>query len=383
MAEQFDVIVRGGRVVGCTDAAWGSTADVGIRGGQVAAVGDLTGADAREEVDARGLYVGPGWIDLHAHVWGESLGVHPDRVAGVDRGVTTVVDAGSFGSAQVEDFLAGAVRPSQTRVLGFVNISLDTGQSPVHGDYRNFDLDTTVAALMRYGGPDGPLVGVKVMASQSHCGMLGAEPVRLAVEAAELAGTRVMSHIGHAPPTLPEVLAILQVLGPRAVVTHAWHGKAGGLLDAAGTVRSSVHAAMEAGVRWDLGHGSASFAFATARAAMAAGLALQSLSTDLHRGNVAGPVHDLATTMTKFLALGSGLREVLEGVTVGPARLIGREDRLGTLAVGREADLTLFAVEHQETVLTDSEGETLASPERIVPAYALRAGRVLRCRPPA
>jgi len=153
------------------------------------------------------------------------------------------------------------------------------------------------------------------------------------------------------------------------------------VLDRAGRVRPAVRAALEAGVRWDLGHGSASFAFATARAALAAGLGLPSLSTDLHRGNVEGPVYDLATTMTKVLALGAGLREVLEGVTVVPAHFLGRDDRLGTLAVGREADLTLFSVQSRETSLTDSEGETLVAPQRIAPVYAIRGGRVFRCSP--
>jgi len=369
--ERFDLVVRGGRVVGSPDAPWGAVADVGIRAGRIAAIADLATAAADRIVDADGAYVGPGWIDLHVHL-GRDLRVDADTQAGVGRGVTTAVDAGSVGVGHLDAFVDTVVRGARTRVLAFLNISTDTSATPIHGDYRNFDLDRTVNALEAHRG--GALVGVKVMASQSHCGMLAAEPVRLAVAAAELTAGRVMCHIGHAPPTLAEVLATLAPLGERAIVTHAWHGKTGGLTDRAGHATAATAAAVAAGVRFDLGHGSESFAFASGRAALAAGLPLHSISTDLHRRNVSGPVFDLATTMTKMLGLGMGLREVLACVTSGPATSIGRADDLGCLAVGREADITLFRLDRLDAAYRDSEGQELTLPVAVRPVGCVRAG---------
>lgn len=377
LSEPFDLVIRNGRIVGAPETPWAQIADVGIRHGQVVAIGALGAVPAAHSLDAAGAYVGPGWIDLHVHLW-RDLHVEADAEAGIGRGVTTAVDAGSVGAADLDRFLATVVAPATTRILAFVNISLDTALKPIHGDYRNFSLDRTVAALEAHR--DGALVGVKVMASQSHCGPLGAEPVRLAASAASLSGTRVMSHIGHAPPTLDEVLSILTPLGERALITHAWHGKTGGLLDRAGRPTPAALAAVRAGVRFDLGHGSESFTFASGRAALAAGLPLHSISTDLHHRNRIEPVRDLAATMTKLLGLGMGLREVLACVTSGAAASIGRGDRLGVLQPGREADLTVFRMAAREAHYKDSEGNDLATAMEVVPVAAVRAGTLHRCR---
>ena len=368
----FDLIIRGGTLI---DGRGERPSDVGIVAGRIAAIDNLTAATAGEVLAADGACVSAGWIDIHAHVWvGEpGIGVDPDAKAGVRTGVTTVVDAGSFGAAHCEDFLASSAAPASTRVLAYLNISVDRTRKPTHGHFDNFSTRKTLAALERDGGKH--LVGVKVLASQSHCGVMGAEPVKLAVQAGRLAGVPVMCHIGNAPPVIDEVLSLLRT---GDVVTHCWHGKPGGLLGRGGQPIPATLAAVERGLIFDIGHGSESFAFATARAARAAGLPLHSISTDLHRGNVEGPVHDQATTMSKFLHLGFSLAEVVGLSTEGPAAALHRSRDLGTLAVGREADVTVFRVERGPVTFRDSEGATMQGDQRVVPVATVRAGRVFR-----
>jgi dihydroorotase len=374
---EFDLVVAGGTLAGVDLAADRRRADVGVRDGEIAAIGDLRTARAAARLDATGLYVSAGWIDLHAHIL--SLGdgepaLDVDADAGVGTGVTTVVDAGSFGAADRSAFVDVA-RHAATRVLGFVNVSVERVRRPVHGHYDNFDTRRTLAAFTDDDGSG--LVGVKVLASQSHCGVMGLEPVKLAVQTARLSGTRTMCHIGNAPPVVEDVL---DRLGSGDIVTHAWHGKPGGLFDRDGRPLAAVLRAIDRGVVFDLGHGSASFAFATGARARSAGLPLASVSTDIHAPNhVAGPVYDLATTMSKLMHLGWSLDEVIRLATVGPARAIGRERELGVLAVGREADLTVFEVREQRVGLTDAEGETVEARRRLIPRHALRRGRAFPC----
>ncbi len=375
--EEFDLLVRGGTLVGTSLPEAERRADVGVRRGRVAAIGDLSAAQAGRTLDAAGLFVSAGWIDLHAHVFRPlGDGLDPDEDAGVSTGVTTVVDAGSFGAHHYDAFVEEAAAPAATRVLGFMNISVDTTRSPRHGHWDNFDTRRTLATLERDGGRH--LVGVKVLASQTHCAGMGLEPVKLAVQAARLSGTRVMSHIGNSPPVISEVLDQFEC---GDVVTHAWHGKPGGLLDRAGRAIPAALAATARGVRFDMGHGSASFAFATGERARAAGLRLDSVSTDIHAPNhIDGPVYDLATTMSKALHIGFGLEEVVAMATEGPARSLGRERELGTIAVGREADLTVFARVDAPVRLRDAEGAEVEVQGRLVPRYAVRAGAVHTCR---
>ncbi len=378
MHDEFDLLVRGGTLVGTSVPEGARRADVGVRGGHVAAIGHLAGAAAQEVVDADGLYVSAGWIDIHAHVFRldgpERLDT--DRDAGVGTGVTTVVDAGSAGVADFAEFVESVVAPARTRVLSFLNISVDTARRPRHGYWDNFDTARTLAAFE--DDERAVLVGLKVMASQSHSGVMGLEPVKLAVQAARLSGTRVLCHIGNSPPVVDDVLDRLRA---GDIVTHAWHGKPGGLLDRAGRALPAALDAAERGVAFDLGHGSASFAFATGLRARAAGLPLDTVSTDIHAPNhIAGPVYDLATTMSKVLFLGFDLETVVAMVTDRAAAAIGRARDLGTLAVGREADLTLFERRPGPVTLVDAEGVRVEASERIVPRLAVRRGVPYACR---
>jgi dihydroorotase len=371
MAE-FDLIIRGAHVIDAAQNLNGVT-DIAVREGKVVRIGNLAGVAALREINGKGLYASPGWIDLHAHVYSAAgHGVDPDREAGVMTGVTTVVDPGSAGAEQWDGFLAFNVKPSRTRVLAFLNISPGPSMPgvPRHGQWSNFNQRLTIRTVEAH---QETIVGVKVLASQTHCGFMGIEPVKLARQAADLSGTRVMCHIGNAPPVIQDVL---NLLAPGDIVTHCWHGKPGGILDRDGKPIPEALAAAERGVLFDIGHGQASFGFNTARRALEAGFPLHAISTDIHLGNVRGPVFNQATTMAKFLHLGMSLYDVVRLSTLGPARCLAREAEIGSLLPGRCADITLFRVTDGEFRLTDSEKQTEMGRQMIEPVWCLRAGEV-------
>lgn len=371
----YDLLIENARVI---DPAreLDATASIAVTNGVIAAVGDLPGATAARVIDGADLIASPGWIDLHAHVFAGSSpsGLDADRDAGVMTGVTTVVDAGSAGAGSWRSFREHVIDYAQTRVLGFMNISLYRIAGPRHGVWTNYDPNWTIP-LAEQEAATGHCVGIKVLASQTHCGDLDLTPVKLARQAARLSGTRLMVHIGNAPPIINEVL---DLLGEGDIVTHCWHGKPGGLLDRAKQPLPETRAAVERGVRFDLGHGSASFAFETARAARDAGLPLHAISTDLHGGNVHGPVVDQATTMAKMLHLGMGLPEVVRLVTTSPARLLGRADDLGSLRPGSAADVTLFRLVDGAFPLTDSQRQTETAAHHLEVVATVRAGAVVK-----
>lgn len=368
----FDMIIRGCHVIDAAQAV-DRVADIAVKERKVVRIGDLSGVVADRVIDGKGLYASAGWIDLHAHVFSAGgIGVHPDREAGVMTGVTTAVDPGSAGADQWDGFYEFNIQPSKTRVLAFLNVSVGPSMPgvPRHGQWSNFNQRRTICTVAK--NPQ-TIVGVKVLASQTHCGFMGIEPVKLARQAADLSGTRVMCHIGNAPPVIPDVL---NQLTAGDVVTHCWHGKPGGILGRDKKPIPEALAAAERGVRFDIGHGQASFGFDTARYAMAAGFPLDAISTDIHKSCINGPVYNQATTMAKFLHLGMSLAEVVRLSTLGPAKCVGRESEIGTLLPGCCADITLFRVVEGEFKLTDSEKQTEVGRQMIEPVYCVRAGEV-------
>lgn len=345
--------------------------DLAVHEGRIAATGAPGTLRGRETLDARGLLVAPGLIDLHTHVYPgrTGLGVGADAV-GVEQGVTTVVDAGSCGSddwPHFRDAVAGAAR---TRVLSWLNVSrhgLVHGHSELAGGARDIDTRGTSAVL---AAERGTVRGLKVRMSRSVLGESGLAPLRTAKETAGAHGLPVMVHVGNAPPALADVLGLL---GEGDVVTHAFHGKDGGLFGPAGPL-PEARAALERGVRFDVGHGSASFAFRTAQRALAAGIRPFTASTDLHCRNLDGPVHSLTATLDKLLALGMPLMEVLACATTRAAEVLGLDGELGTLRAGSVADLSLLRLDERPVALTDATGERREGARSLVPHTVVRAG---------
>ncbi|MFD7295188.1 amidohydrolase/deacetylase family metallohydrolase [Streptomyces sp. NPDC059897] len=366
--QRFDVVVSGGLLADPLSAE-PYAGDLALRGGRIAATGEPGTLVGDERVDATGLLVAPGLIDLHSHVYapGTSLGVPADRV-GVEQGVTTVVDAGSCGSDHWDDFQGNVVEAAATRVLSWLNISrhgLVHGRTELAGGPGDIDEAATEKLLREH--PDR-VRGIKVRMSSSVLGDSGLAPLKAAKRVAARVGRPVMVHVGNEPPRLADVL---DLLGEGDVVTHAFHGKPGGLFGSEDAARRAV----ARGVRLDVGHGSASLSLVTAERALAAGFTPHTISTDVHVGNVEGPVHSLVTTLNKLLALGLSPHQVIRCATLHPAQVLGLDEELGTLCVGSAADLTLLRLAEGPLALTDAEGHTRTTHTHLEAALTVRAGR--------
>jgi dihydroorotase len=231
------------------------------------------------------------------------------------------------------------------------------------------------------------IAGVKLRAGYQ---MVGADPrpaVALAREAAVALGLPLMVHVIDMGMPLPELLAQMR---RNDVVTHCFHGNAGGLLDEDGRVWPEAFAARERGVVFDVGHGAGSFTWRVARAALAQGFPPDTISSDIHAYNFAGPVYDLPRTLSKLLHLGMPLSEVVAAATARPAAHLAHiaPPGLGTLATGAPGDLTLLEHQHGAFDLTDGEHRisgnvTERASARLVARSAVRAGVVVACDEPA
>ncbi|NLE77458.1 MAG: amidohydrolase/deacetylase family metallohydrolase, partial [Chloroflexi bacterium] len=370
----YDLLVKGGTLI---DPAAGrhGLLDVALCGGNVAHVAaNLPPGSARQVLDARGCYVTPGLIDMHTHIyWGVSaLGVD---VAALwpGSGVTTWVDAGTAGAITFPGFRRYVMEALPVRVLAFLNISsqglLDIGVAGEYDDIRWCDCERAVAAIEAHRDC---IVGVKVRPSRNGVREAGIEPLMIGREAADAAGVPLMVHIGRPPATLREIMPLL---GPGDILTHVYRGPSASILTRQGEVRPDVLAARGRGIWTDVGHGSGSLDFAVARRALALGFLPDSLGTDLHTLNLRGPVFDMATTLSKFLALGLSLEQVIAAATAGPARLLGRAGELGTLAQGAAGDVTLLGLEDGRFSFRDSQGNLLEAEQRLVVRGMVVAGR--------
>ncbi|ELQ6141254.1 amidohydrolase/deacetylase family metallohydrolase [Cronobacter sakazakii] len=360
----FDLILRQARLVDDT------LADIAIKDGKIAALGSVTG-EARATRDLNGeYYVSPGWIDLHVHCYPKSPIYHdePDAV-GVSTGVTTVVDAGSTGANDIDDFYA-LTRGVATEVLALLNVSKVglIAQNEL-ADMANIDAAAAREAIARH--PDF-IVGLKARMSSSVVGENGIAPLERAKAIQQENGhLPLMVHIGNGPPPLDEIAARLS---QGDIITHCFNGKPNRILTPKGQLRTSISDALERGVRLDVGHGSASFSFEVARQAITRGILPHTISSDIYcRNRINGPVRSLAHVMSKFLAIGLSLPQVIDCVTLHAAQAL-RLAHKGRLTPGADADLTIFDLRRQPVLFTDADEETLHGDYLLVPLAAVRAG---------
>jgi dihydroorotase len=365
-------LLEGGTVLD-PSAGLSARLDVGIRGGKIAAVGaDLSSTKSRRVVDVGGCYVTPGLIDLHTHMyWGvNEFGMEADPTC-LRTGVTTAVDAGSAGAVNFGGLRRYVIEPSRTRILAFVHIALHGVQKAPATELRDVTYADVERAAQTLRENADVALGIKVRMSRWIVGENGVEALRRAQRATELGGGRLMVHIGGSPIPLEEILDCLR---PGDIVTHFFTGNAPSVVDESGRVRDAVWRARERGVVFDVGHGKGSCSFPVVRASLAQGLKPDVISTDLHAFSVQGPVFDLPTTLSKFLALGMTLEEVVVASTTAPARAIGWQDRLGLIKVGREADLAVLALRDGPVTFHDADGNALDADRRLEARWTIRAG---------
>ncbi len=359
------VLLKGGRVIDPV-SNFDAVADVLCVDGLIAAIGadldqspDTVPPDAHA-VDCRGQIVTPGLIDLHCHVM-PGLGdfcVKADDV-GVGMGVPMLIDGGTSGVATFDIARTAVIDhpDTKTEILAFIDpnqLYLATKDFICHklelaNDIRNIDVDALDASMERN---DDVIVGLKVRAC--HAEDSHHSPF---LEAAQNSsrGKPVMVHLGRFPhtPTIPTP-RLLEALRPGDIITHAFRG-AGGMLDADGTVIAEFVDAVDRGVLLDVGHSGTDFRFSDARKLFDQGYFPNTISTDLNIFNVGGPVYSLAETMTKILALGVDLVDVISMCTSNTADAIGRSDRYGELTVGRRAHVSVLSMESTPIELSDGK----------------------------
>src|SRR5262245_17687637 len=376
--KKYDLLIKGGRVVDPSQDL-SAARDVAIVGPPIAELApNLAEADAAHVLDATGTIVTPGLIDVHVHVYDgvAPLGIPPDPNC-VAKGVTTVLDAGSAGAHTFPGFRKYVIDVAETRIRALLNISV-VGQSTLspdnlHGELLNLAYANPGLAVRTIERHRDLILGIKVRLTRNIAGENDLKALHLAREAADAVKLPMMVHIGDTHTPLKDLLPVLR---PGDVITHCFHGRAGGILDERGRVAREVLAAVDRGVHLDVGHGAGSFAFDVAEEALAQGLLPGTISSDLHQSNVHGPVFDLATTLSKFLHLGLTLEQVITRVTTHPARTFGFPAGLGTLRVGAEADVALFSLREGDFTFIDSQGNRRIGHRKLVPVATVKSGRL-------
>lgn len=371
-AQPYDLLIRNGTV--CDPARnFKRRADVAISGGKVAAIEDSIPANrGREVVDATGCFVTPGLVDLHTHCYwgGTGLGIEAGPIA-ARSGVTTWVDAGSFGVTQTDGFRRFIVDPSPVRIYGFVYL---------YPDNRNPDMDHVkyVRSFMKRTGETivankDILLGVKLQVGSNMNGRYSYDFLKIARELCDTYHVPLMAHISFAPPETDQVMELMK---PGDVVTHCYNTHTLGILDGAGKVRQSVLEARRRGVLFDVGHGLGSFNFEAARKALADGFVADTISTDIYNLNVTrGPVYDMPTTMSKMMHLGMSFDDVLARTTIAPAKIVNRLPGMGTLAAGAPADVAVLRIEDGAFPLVDSQRNTVTAKQRVVSKLTICRGK--------
>jgi dihydroorotase len=374
---KYDLLLRGGHVVDARNHI-SAVRDVAIAGGKIAAVAaDINPADALKTVDASGLYVTPGLVDIHTHVYtgtgerGSYAGdnsVYPDGFT-FRVGVTTIADAGGAGWRNFEDFKGRIIDRSKTRVLAFINI---VGNGMRGGKYEQdlADMDAKPTAEMAQRFP-GLIIGVKT----AHFAGPEWKPVEQAVEAGTIANIPVMVDFGANKPERPLSELVTKKLRPGDIYTHVYSGLRGEQ-DPSGHVNPALFEGRKRGVIFDVGHGGGSFLWRIAVPAMKEGFQPDSISTDLHIGSMNAGMKDMLNVMDKFLAMGMPLDEVIARSTWNPAREI-KQESYGHLSVGAPADVAVLRVERGKFGFTDMNGARMDGSDKLVCELTVRDGRIV------
>jgi dihydroorotase len=374
---KYDLLLRGGHVVDAKNQV-SAVRDVAIRDGRIAVVQDhIDPATALKTVEVKGLYVTPGLVDIHVHVYastGERNSYAGDNSVFPDgftfrAGVTTVADAGSSGYRNFENFKEHIIDRSKTRVLAFLNIVGAGMRGPKYED-NLADMDPQPAAEMAKRYP-GLIVGIKT----AHYSGPEWTPVEHAVQAGTLANIPVMVDFGANRPERPISILLTQKLRPGDIYTHCYSGLRNEL-DPDGKINPGMWEGRKRGVIFDVGHGGGSFAWRVAVPAIRQGFLPDSISTDLHIGSMNAGMKDMLNLMSKFLALGLSVDDVLARSTWNPAREI-HHDELGNLSVGSPADVSVLRVAEGDFGFTDMYGARMRGNRKFECEMTVKGGKIV------
>lgn len=376
-APQYDLLLKGGRVIDPKNNI-DEVRDVAIRGDRIAAVApNLPVATAKKTIDVSSLYVTPGLVDIHVHVFTQSApgtvyesesSVIPDHAC-FRTAVTTVVDAGTTGWRSFPDLRRRIIDRSRARVLAMLNI-VGTGMMNNEVEQNPVDMEPEKTAAMAKQHPD-VIVGIK----SAHWRQPTFTSVERAVEAGRLANLPVMVDFGSFLPERPYQQMVLEILRPGDMSTHFYRVPAP-LLDQSEKMLPYLETARRRGVKFDVGHGGGSFYFRQAEPLVKQGFWPDSISTDLHGGSINGAMIDMLNVMSKFLALGVPMKEVIRQSTTNPATQVKRPD-LGQIAPGAEADIAVLRVDSGNFGFVDVRGGRITGTGRLGCEMTVRAGKIV------
>ena len=374
---QYDLLLQGGHVIDGKNQI-SAIRDVAVKNGKIAAVAEhIDASTALKTFDAKGLYVTPGLVDIHVHVYASTGEPHsyagdnsvwPDSFS-FRNGVTTVADAGSSGYKNFEDFKQHVIDRSKTRVLAFLNIVGAGMRGPKYEDNLS-DMDPVPAAEMARKYP-AVIVGIKT----AHYSGPEWIPVEHAVQAGTTASIPVMVDFGANKPERPITILLREKLRPGDIYTHCYSGLRDEL-DESGHVNAGMRDGRKRGVIFDVGHGGGSFAWRVVVPAIKQGFLPDSISTDLHIGSMNTGMKDMLNVMGKFLALGMTVDNVILWSTWNPAREIHHEE-LGNLSVGSPADIAVLSVSQGRFGFTDMYGARMNGSQKLECQMTVRDGKIV------
>ena len=381
-AQHLDILLKGGYVIDPKNNI-DQPMDVGIADGKIAEVAtDISAGSAKKLIDVSGLYIFPGLIDMHVHVFmGNEPGAYiangatsvmPDGFT-FRSGVTTVVDAGSSGWRNFPLFKEQTIDKAKTRVLALLNI-VGTGMKSRFEEQDVSDMNPTMTAHSIKKLYPEIIVGIK---AAHYWGDF--KQVDLAVEAGNLAGVPVMVDFGeHDPPNSIEAL-FMDHLRPGDIFTHTYsYGPAQRetIVDDEGKVKPFVFEAQERGIVFDVGHGGGAFSWRQAVPATQQGFVANVISTDLHTQSMNAGMKDLSNVLSKFMAMGISLPDVIARATWAPAQVISRPD-LGHLSIGAGADIAVFNLREGDFGFMDVRRKRIAGNKKLEAELTIRAGEVV------
>lgn len=361
----YDLLLKGGRVID-PEQGLDATHDVAFAGGLVTAIGVDLGTQAREVRDVAGRIVTPGLIDMHSHVYwgGTSLGVDAETIA-KRSGTTTFVDAGSAGAGNFAGLRKFIVEPAAPRILAYLNISFPGifafSKNVMMGECEDLRLLDSRECLALAERNLDLIVGIKARVGARAGGNSGLAPLLLAIEVAEELDLPVMAHIDFPPPGRSEVL---EALRPGDILTHCFRPFPNAPVTRGSRIREDILEARRRGIIFDIGHGFGGFAFKSARAMLAEGVMPDVISSDVHVLCCDGPAHDVLAVMSKFMALGMPMTEVIRAATQNPARALRRPE-LGSLIPGTPGDATILELAAGRFEHVDVSNEVIVAKTRL------------------
>jgi dihydroorotase len=382
MAQTYSIIIKGGHVIDPKNKIDG-VMDLAVRDGKIALVSkNIDAKEAKQVIDATNMYVTPGIIDMHVHVFngtkyeqalmnGQSS-VAPDEFS-FRAGVTTFVDAGSSGWRGFPDFKKQTIDLAQTRVLAFLNI---VGEGMRGGPFEQNikDMEARKAAEFARKYP-AQIVGIKLAHYVGH----EWAPTDSAVEAGKLADIPVMIDFGGSTPPLSIEELFMKHLRPGDIFTHCyayWPATREAPVDENGKVKPFIPEAQKRGIIFDVGHGGGSFFWSQAIPSIQQGFVADVISSDLHTGSMNSGMKDMANLMSKFLNMGLSIQDVILRSTWNPAKVIHRPE-LGNLSVGAEADVAVFSLRKGNFGFLDITGVKLKGTQKLEAELTLRAGKIV------